>query len=220
MEIMKKGSLIMLAAILTTSLNAQSTVKIPDGWDTTKYPIKEIVYTPSTKKLITEGIYNGKNLFIKNSFGIGGQGFCVSQVNVNGNITTDEINAEVFQVDLSLHPLKLGDPLKVEIFHKDCCTPVIMNPNAIKPKDNTLTIHGIYITGSLFVMNPRSGDGKAYSVKEISVNGKKVSSKIDADVFEIDFYKMGFKMDDKLKIEFTYESGYDPFLMNSEILVN
>ncbi len=216
---MKAPLIFINSFILVTSLSAQTNAIILEGWDTLKYPIKEVTYMQATKKIVTQGEYAGKNVFIRNPFATGGQGFCISQVNVNGNIVTDEINADVFQVDLTLHSLKIGDALKIEIFHKDCCTPMIMNPNAIKPKDNTMMIEGMFLAGSLFVVNPRVADSKAYSVKEVMVNGKKILSKIDSDVFEIDFYKLGIKMDEKVKVEFKYESGYDPFLMNPEILI-
>ena len=49
--------------------------------------------------IILEGNYQGKNLYIQNPFGSGGVGFCVTEVLVNGNITTDEINSSAFEID-------------------------------------------------------------------------------------------------------------------------
>jgi hypothetical protein len=210
---------IAMALIFVTNLTAQNKKQIPDGWDTVKYPIKEVIYQEAKKKIVMEGTYTGKNLFIKNPFGVGGLGFCVHQVKVNGNTVTDEINAEIFQVDLSLHPLKVGDPIKVEIFHKDVCQPFVMNPNVFKPMANSMMIQAINIGQSLFVMNPRSSDGKTFSVKEVYVDGKKVTTRIDANVFELDFYKLGIKFKAQCKVEFKYESGYDPFLVNPDMLL-
>ena len=47
--------------------------------------------------IILEGNYQGKNLYIQNPFGSNGVGFCVSEVKVNGNITTD-INGDAIVV--------------------------------------------------------------------------------------------------------------------------
>jgi len=165
------------------------------------------------------GVYTGKNLFLKNPFGVGGLGFCISQVSVNGNIAPDEINAELFQVDLSKHPLKIGDPIKVEIFHKDRCQPFVMNPNVFIPESGSMKFQAINIGQSLFVMNPRSGDGKTFSVKEVYVDGKKVNIKTDANVFEVDFNKLGIKTEAACKIEFKYENGFDPMFLNTEMLI-
>ena len=42
--------------------------------------------------LILEGNYQGKNVYVQNPNAASGVGFCVSEVLVNGNITTDELN--------------------------------------------------------------------------------------------------------------------------------
>lgn len=175
------------------------------------------------EEIVLEGEYSGKNIFIKNPFSIQGggvcPGFCVQQVKVNGNTCTDEINAEIFQVDLSLHKLKPGDKIKVQVFHKNCCMPFIMNPNAIKPKENTLKIAALNIGASLFVMNPRTADGKGFSVKEVYIDGKKVTLTINAEIFELDFNKLGVKYMEECKIEFKYENGYDPFFVNPDMFL-
>jgi hypothetical protein len=59
--------------------------------------------------IILEGNYQGKNLYIQNPFRSGGVGFCVSEVKVNGNITTDEINSSAFEIDMKPHKLNIGD---------------------------------------------------------------------------------------------------------------
>ncbi len=175
------------------------------------------------EEIVLEGEYNGKNIFIKNPFSVQGAGpcpgFCVQQVKVNGNTVTDEINSEIFQVDLSLHKLKLGDKIKVQVFHKNCCMPFIMNPNTIKPKENTVKIDALNIGSSLFVMNPRTADGNGFSVKEIYIDGKKANVKVDAEIFEIDFNKLGVKNMEQCKLEIKYESGYDPFFINPDMFL-
>lgn len=84
--------------------------------------------------IVVEGHYQGKNLFIQNPFSEAGVGFCVFEVTVNDQIATDEINSSAFEVDMNNFGLKLGDAVVVKIRHKDGCTPVVLNPEVLKPK--------------------------------------------------------------------------------------
>lgn len=81
-----------------------------------------------------EGNYQGTNLYIKNSFSSSGVGFCVTEVKVNGELTTDEWNSSAFEIDFMSRQLNVGDPVKIEIRHRDeCATDVkVLNPEAIK----------------------------------------------------------------------------------------
>src|SRR5438093_819198 len=84
------------------------------------------------KSIIMEGLYNGKNILVKNTYGQGGQGFCVTEIFVNGKITRDEINNSMFPIDLAKAGIKPGDKVKVEIKYPEHCVhpfkPLIMNP--------------------------------------------------------------------------------------------
>lgn len=84
--------------------------------------------------IILEGNYQGKNLYVQNPFGSGGVGFCVTEVLVNGNITTDEINSSAFEVDFKPHKLNIGDKVEIKIKHKEDCKPKVLNPEVLKPK--------------------------------------------------------------------------------------
>lgn len=84
--------------------------------------------------LVLDGHYQGKNLFIQNPFSEAGVGFCVFEVTVNDQIATDEINSSAFEVDMNNFGLKPGDAVVVKIRHKDGCTPVVLNPEVLKPK--------------------------------------------------------------------------------------
>ncbi|HNU55810.1 MAG TPA: hypothetical protein PKN30_04405, partial [Flavobacteriales bacterium] len=84
--------------------------------------------------IVLEGNYQGKNLFIQNPFSEAGVGFCVFEVTVNDQIATDEINSSAFEVDMNNFGLKSGDAVVVKIKHKDGCTPVVLNPEVLKPK--------------------------------------------------------------------------------------
>ena len=85
--------------------------------------------------IVLEGNYQGKNLYVQNPFAGSGVGFCVEQVIVNGNVTTDEISSSAFEIDFrSIVGLKLGDKVEVKINHKDDCKPKVLNPEVLKPR--------------------------------------------------------------------------------------
>ncbi len=88
----------------------------------------------SAEEIKVEGIYQGENLFVMNPFASTGVGFCVYEVTVNGEITTDEINSSAFEIDLSVFRLKIGDKVVVIIKHKEGCLPKVLNPEVLKPK--------------------------------------------------------------------------------------
>ena len=90
--------------------------------------------TSTAGVIVLEGNYQGKNLFIQNSFSEAGVGFCVFEVTVNDQIATDEINSSAFEVDMNNFGLKVGDPVIVKVMHKDGCTPVVLNPEVLRPK--------------------------------------------------------------------------------------
>lgn len=84
--------------------------------------------------IILEGNYQGKNLYVQNPFQSGGVGFCVNEVKVNGNITTDEVTSSAFEIDLKSHKLNIGDKVEIKLFHKEDCKPKVLNPEVLKPK--------------------------------------------------------------------------------------
>jgi hypothetical protein len=88
----------------------------------------------STGVIVLEGNYQGKNLYVQNPFAGSGVGFCVQEVRVNGNVTTDEIASSAFEIDFRNLQLKLGDKVEVKITHKDDCKPKVLNPEVLKPK--------------------------------------------------------------------------------------
>ena len=207
--------------MLIVSLHAQKLTKIM-GLDTTKFSKNGVMYKSPGNRMEIEGVYNGKDLFIKNSFGKSGIGFCITGVKVNGNFTTDEINARMFRINLGLHKLKVNDKIKIIIYYKDSCEqtePIMMNPAVIKQKNatgnNSMVMEGKNWNESLLVVNPRSG--KEYGIKEVLVNEKKVDL-INCDVFEVNFYKMGIKYEEKIKIEFKYEDSCEPFVINPDAI--
>lgn len=84
--------------------------------------------------LIVEGKFQNKNIYIQNSFGGNGVGFCATEIKVNGKITTDEVNSSAFEIDLAAMNIKPGQKVVIEISHKSDCMPVVLNPEVLKPR--------------------------------------------------------------------------------------
>ncbi len=84
--------------------------------------------------LIVEGKFQNKNIYIQNSFGGSGVGFCATEIKVNGKITTDEVNSSAFEIDLTAMNIKPGQKVIIEISHKSDCMPVVLNPEVLKPR--------------------------------------------------------------------------------------
>ncbi len=86
------------------------------------------------QELVVKGVYQGENLFVKNPFKNVGVGFCVNEVRINGQMSTDEIQSNAFEIDLSYYKLKIGDKITITIKHDKECEPKILNIGVIKPK--------------------------------------------------------------------------------------
>lgn len=83
--------------------------------------------------VIISGIYQGKDLYVKNPLTADGAGYCVYSVLVNGQETKDELNSASFAVDLAIWKLNLGDPLEIVLRCKENCEVKILNPEVIYP---------------------------------------------------------------------------------------
>jgi hypothetical protein len=121
--------------------------------------------------IILEGNYQGKNLYIQNPFGSNGVGFCVSEVKVNGNITTDETNSSAFEIDLKQHKLNVGDKVEIKIFHKEDCKPKVLNPEVLKPKSTFEVISMNVEKDGTFSWSTKSETGKlTYAIEQYRWN--------------------------------------------------
>ena len=85
-------------------------------------------------ELVLEGVYQGRDLYVRNPFAEDGVGFCVFEVEVNGKVTSDEVNSSAFALDMSILGLEEGDPVTIKLKHRKECRPGILNPEAIKPR--------------------------------------------------------------------------------------
>lgn len=95
--------------------------------------------------IVLEGQYQLRNIYVLNGKSGSGVGFCTYEVTVNGQVTSDEINSESYEIDLSIYGFELGDDLLVKIKHKDDCTPKVINPGALQPMP-TFEVKNIDIT--------------------------------------------------------------------------
>jgi len=83
--------------------------------------------------IIISGIYQGKDLYVKNPMTADGSGYCVFEVLVNGQVTADQLNSASFAVDLATWKLSPGDALEIVLRCKENCEVKILNPEVIYP---------------------------------------------------------------------------------------
>jgi hypothetical protein len=98
---------------------------------------------------VMNGIYQGSDIYVKNPFASDGVGFCVYEVHVNGEVSSDEVNSSAFAIDLSLWDLLIGDPVVITIMSKDDCEPKVINPQSIAPKSTYELVKGFHIEDKL-----------------------------------------------------------------------
>ncbi len=121
--------------------------------------------------IILEGNYQGKNLYVQNPFGSGGVGFCVTEVFVNGNITTDETNSSAFEIDFKSHKLAIGEKVEIKIKHKEDCKPKVLNPEVLKPKSTFEVINMSVEKDGTVKWSTKSETGKlAFAVEQFRWN--------------------------------------------------
>jgi hypothetical protein len=125
----------------------------------------------ATGVIVLEGNYQGKNLYVQNPFASSGVGFCVQEVRVNGNVTTDEIASSAFEIDFRNLQLKIGDKIEVRITHKEDCRPKILNPEVLKPK-STFEVISISVDKELtFKWTTKGETGKlTYTIEQYRWN--------------------------------------------------
>jgi len=100
-----------------------------------------------SNSMVLKGIYQGKDLYVKNPFAEDGVGFCIYEVYVNGELTRDEINSSAFAIDFNILGIESGEDIQISLNHKEGCEPLILNPEAIKPH-STFEIGDIGVQGN------------------------------------------------------------------------
>lgn len=101
----------------------------------------------SAAELVLSGVYQGSNLYIMNPFAPVGEGFCVTEVIVNGTPINNGINSSAFEIDLVSLGLAKGDAVNVVIKHQSGCEPKVINPEVLNAQ-STFTVTTIKIDNS------------------------------------------------------------------------
>jgi hypothetical protein len=92
---------------------------------------EKVTTTSTGTSIILKGHYNGNNLFVKNAIGPDGLGFCVNEILINGNRTSDEITSENIEIDLKASGVHEGHEITIEIKHYQGCEPRVLNPEVL-----------------------------------------------------------------------------------------
>lgn len=77
--------------------------------------------------LHVKGVYQGKNLFVKNSFNKTGNGFCVKMVYLNNKMIMTKNNQSAFEIKLNSYPINEGDEIDIKIAYVGLIQPAILN---------------------------------------------------------------------------------------------
>ncbi len=104
-----------------------------------------IIVNAQAGEIELRGTFQGENLYVKNPFAASGVGFCVYEVTVNGQTTTDEINSSAFEINLDVFQFTIGEAITVGIKYKDECEPKVLNPEVLNPRA-TFEIASLTIT--------------------------------------------------------------------------
>ena len=138
--------------------------------------------------IVIEGSYQGKNLYVQNPFAGSGVGFCVTEVQVNDQLTTDEIQSSAFEIDFEPFQFKAGDKVVVKIKYKDDCKPKIVNEDDLKSKSTFETV-GIKVDENGLKWSTTNESGAVtFNIEEYrwnrwmkvgEVSGKGLTSKTD-----------------------------------------
>jgi len=97
--------------------------------------------------IVISGVYQGKDLYVKNPVTSSGIGYCVFEIVVNGNVTSDELNSPAFAIDLAAWGFKLGDSIEIIMRCKEKCDVKIINPEVIYP-NSTFEITAINLNST------------------------------------------------------------------------
>lgn len=86
-------------------------------------------------EITLEGNFMNKNIFVTNPYASSNNvGYCVTEVFVNGKLTTDETQQSSFEIDLISLQLVVGQKVVIKIKYRDGCKPKIVNPEDLKPR--------------------------------------------------------------------------------------
>ncbi len=99
----------------------------------------------SEDRIVLNGVYQGSDVYVQNPFSGQGVSFCVFEVRVNGEVTSDEVNSSAFVIDMAIMGINVGDEIEVVISHKKGCEPRVLNPEVLNPR-STFEIQSIAVS--------------------------------------------------------------------------
>jgi hypothetical protein len=167
--------------------------------------------------IVISGIYQGKDLYVKNPFSDDGVGFCVYEVLVNGELTADELSSSAFAIDFNILGIDRGAEIEVIIKHKEGCEPLVLNPEVVKPhstyqiseievKNNVLRWSTTGESGSLPFIVEQFRWNKWVKAGEVQGSGKKAKSEY---AFELTPYSGENRVRVK-QVDYTKQPRYSP----------
>lgn len=130
-----------------------------------------ITVVASAEVIVLNGVYQGKDLYVKNPETKSGVGFCIFEVLVNGKVSADEVNSPAFAVDLKAWGLRVGDPLEIVLRCKEDCEVKIINPEVIYPNSTyELTSINLAPDGLLSWTAIKESASLPYSIEQFKWN--------------------------------------------------
>lgn len=105
------------------------------------------VVAQANERIVLSGVYQGNDIYVQNPFSGQGVSFCVFEVRVNNEVTSDEVNSSAFVIDMEVMGIEVGQEVEVVISHKKGCEPRVLNPEVLNPR-STFEIKDISVSDS------------------------------------------------------------------------
>lgn len=123
------------------------------------------------ERLILSGIYQGSDIYVQNPFSGQGVSFCVFEVRINGEVSSDEVNSSAFVIDMAILGLEIGDEVEIIISHRKGCEPRVLNPEVLKPR-STFEVTDIGVTDNHVLNWTTTGEagGLPYVIEQFRWN--------------------------------------------------
>lgn len=164
------------------------------------------------------GVYQGRTLFIQNSYDPVLKEFCVKEVMLNGQMLNLNYKSSAIKIDFK--QIDVHSPVSIKILHKEACHPTIINPDAIF-FHSVFSFEEIQVSDSLIswkTVGEKEGGGQ-YAIEYIEGGLWTEQSTIVAQgKFEGATYTHSPKVSvgsNKFRIKYIYPSG--DFLYSCEL---
>ena len=89
------------------------------------------VLTAWGEEIILTGVYQGKNIYVRNPLSEAKKNYCTEAVYVNEKLVLSHPAASAFEIDLSF--LSLNSPVEIKIIYTAGCAPDVLNSQVITP---------------------------------------------------------------------------------------